>query len=98
MPQSSRPFVLLLPTIVAAAAILALVEAPRAEGAPRTDSVRDTKARPVGALALPGPAPRARPKGQDAAAANDACGACHREIAAEWRGSMHKAAYVDPVF
>ncbi len=47
---------------------------------------------------LPGPAPRARSEGQDPAAANAACEACHEDIAAEWRGSLHQEAWTDPVF
>ncbi|MFO0617290.1 MAG: multiheme c-type cytochrome [Polyangiaceae bacterium] len=50
-----------------------------------------------GALPLPGPAPRHR----EAAAAqklNDGCVGCHAEIGAEWKASMHAAAYEDPVF
>lgn len=47
---------------------------------------------------LPGPAPRPRPEGVDVAAVNAACASCHVEIAAEWKGSMHRQAWVDPVF
>lgn len=47
---------------------------------------------------LPGPAPQARPAGHDAAAENRACEACHADIAAEWRGSLHHRAWDDPVF
>ena len=52
----------------------------------------------VAGLGLPGPAPRARPHGADVASANAACEKCHADIAAEWRGSMHQQAWIDPVF
>ena len=48
--------------------------------------------------ALPGPAPRARAPGHDSLKVNEACASCHQAIAEEWRGSMHRAAWVDPVF
>jgi hypothetical protein len=47
---------------------------------------------------LPHPAPLARPDGFDPAAENAKCASCHREIAAEWQGSMHRRAFEDPVF
>ncbi len=53
---------------------------------------------PAALVALPGPAPRARREGTDVAAVNAACARCHAEVAAEWRGSMHRQAWVDPVF
>jgi hypothetical protein len=55
-------------------------------------------AAPAPAVDLPGPAPRARLEGADAAAANAACAACHVAIAAEWEGSMHRQSWADPVF
>jgi hypothetical protein len=55
-------------------------------------------ASPPSLVALPGPAPRARDAGYDPRAANEACASCHQEIAAEWRGSMHQEAWIDPVF
>lgn len=48
--------------------------------------------------ALPGPSPRPRAAGDDPAEANARCEACHTEIAAEWRGSLHQQAWQDPVF
>jgi cytochrome c554/c'-like protein len=47
---------------------------------------------------LPGPAPRQRAPGFDAAAENLACEGCHASIAEEWRGSLHHRAWDDPVF
>lgn len=44
----------------------------------------------------PGPFPRHR--AFDAALVNARCEACHREIAAEWRASFHRASHVDPVY
>ena len=49
---------------------------------------------------LPGPAPR--PLGPHSPAQrvsrNSSCVACHPDIAAEWATSLHKRAWVDPVF
>jgi hypothetical protein len=47
---------------------------------------------------LPGPAPQDREAGFDAAAENARCESCHADIAAEWRGSLHHAAWDDPLF
>lgn len=47
---------------------------------------------------LPRPAPIARAASFDAGSANRACASCHAEIADEWRGSMHRQAWTDPVF
>lgn len=47
---------------------------------------------------LPRPAPIARAASFDAASANRACASCHTEVADEWRGSMHRQAWSDPVF
>ncbi len=47
-------------------------------------------------LRLPGPAPQLRTL--DVVAANAACESCHQEIAAEWRGSLHREAFTDPMF
>ncbi len=44
---------------------------------------------------LPGPAPRGH---HDAAELNAECESCHRDIAAEWRESQHRAAFRDPSF
>lgn len=45
---------------------------------------------------MPGPArASARP---DAPTRNRGCETCHLEIAAEWRGSLHQRAYLDPEF
>lgn len=49
-------------------------------------------------IELPGPAPRGREVGHGPLSANEACVSCHQEIAAEWRGSMHREAWIDPVF
>jgi hypothetical protein len=48
---------------------------------------------------LPGPAPRAhRPGAPDIRKANEECASCHAEIADEWRASLHRQAWIDPVF
>lgn len=52
---------------------------------------------------LPGPGPRARVAtvtglGGIGASGSGACTGCHEEIAREWRGSLHRRAWVDPVF
>ena len=47
---------------------------------------------------LAGPAPQHRAVGYDAPAENLACEACHADIAAEWRGSLHHRAWDDGVF
>jgi hypothetical protein len=47
---------------------------------------------------LPGPSPRGRAEGYDARAENARCEACHEDVAAEWRGSLHQRAWTDPVF
>lgn len=45
---------------------------------------------------MPGPAPVPR---RDAAAGENArCEGCHAEIAAEWRGSLHRQAHSDPAY
>lgn len=49
-------------------------------------------------ISLPGPSPRARDVGHDTVAENRACASCHQAIAAEWEGSLHHEAWVDPVF
>jgi hypothetical protein len=47
-------------------------------------------------VSLPGPARGAgRP---DAARRNAACVGCHADVAAEWRGSLHRRAYTDTAF
>lgn len=46
--------------------------------------------------AMPGPAPW--PRRADAAVENARCEGCHRDIAAEWRGSLHRAAHTDPAY
>jgi hypothetical protein len=50
-----------------------------------------------GDMLAPMPVP-ARSRAVDPAASNEACEGCHDEIAREWRGSMHRRAYVDPAF
>ena len=48
---------------------------------------------------LPGPAPRSRrPGAPDVRKANEECASCHVEIAEEWRVSLHRQAWIDPVF
>jgi len=47
------------------------------------------------AARMPGPATTAR---ADAPARNAACEGCHRDIAAEWRGSLHHRAYTEATF
>ncbi|MFO0676944.1 MAG: multiheme c-type cytochrome [Polyangiaceae bacterium] len=47
---------------------------------------------------LPGPAEPHAAARPDAALANEACAACHGDVAAEWRASMHARAWVDPMF
>jgi hypothetical protein len=48
---------------------------------------------------LPGPAPRShRPGAPDIRKANEECASCHVEIADEWRASLHRQAWIDPVF
>lgn len=50
---------------------------------------------PIAAPTMPGPATLAR---LDAPTQNRGCESCHLEIAAEWRGSLHQRAYLDPEF
>lgn len=48
---------------------------------------------------LPGPAPRARADGLAAVTKKNAeCESCHTDIAKEWRASLHRQAWRDPVF
>ena len=47
---------------------------------------------------VPRIAPQNRPAAYDAAAENQRCEACHTEIAAEWRASLHHQSWNDPVF
>src|SRR5688500_570709 len=49
----------------------------------------------AGAGALPH---AARSSARDPVAENARCESCHREIAAEWRGSQHQTAFTDPTF
>jgi len=44
------------------------------------------------------PAPAPFPRRARAAEENARCEACHAEIAAEWRGSLHKKAHEDPAY
>jgi hypothetical protein len=53
-------------------------------------------ARSAEPVAMPGPAPW--PRRADAAAENARCEGCHGDIAAEWRGSLHRAAHTDPAY
>ncbi len=80
--RSSTSVVLLLGALAAASTAALPPSVGRGEGLPP----------------LPGPAPRARPAGHDEAGANARCASCHADIAAEWRGSLHQAAWTDPVF
>jgi hypothetical protein len=73
-----------LPAFVVFAFALALVRPPVARG----DAPPE----------LPGPAPRARAEGYDVAAENARCEGCHEDVAEAWRGSLHRLAWVDPVF
>lgn len=97
MTSSPRPQLLrrvlarLLPALALAVAAMAGAASAPVEAAPAA-------APAVAPVALPGPAPRARPAGTDTAAVNAACAKCHAEVAAEWAGSMHRQAWVDPVF
>lgn len=50
----------------------------------------------AGGEAMPGPA--RSPRRPSAAAENAACEGCHREIAAEWRASLHRRAHTDPAY
>jgi hypothetical protein len=49
-------------------------------------------------LALPGPALRGHVHQGDPARANEECASCHGAIAEEWKASLHKQAWNDPVF
>jgi hypothetical protein len=63
-----------------------------------TDGAARVELPPPGAPepGMPGPGPRAR--AFDAVDANTACEGCHRDIAAEWRASLHHAAHREPTF
>jgi hypothetical protein len=50
------------------------------------------------AAGLPHPAPQGRPADFDLASRNATCEGCHADIAAEWRTSLHRRAWSDPVF
>ncbi len=56
-----------------------------------------TRAAPVTSF-VPHIAPQNRSVDYDAAAENQRCEACHLEIAAEWRRSLHHQSWDDPVF
>jgi hypothetical protein len=45
---------------------------------------------------MPGPTTRARD--DQRLAQNDDCEGCHVDVAREWRGSLHRASYSDPMF
>ncbi len=48
---------------------------------------------------MPGPAPQSRMMDEvDAAAKNAECESCHVDIAAEWKRSLHREAFTDPVY
>lgn len=51
-------------------------------------------------LLLPGPAPRPRLEPVDGIGlpTDERCADCHQEIAAEWRGSLHRHAWQNPYF
>ena len=46
----------------------------------------------------PAPLPGRPARGAIASHSNGSCAGCHREIAEEWRESLHHKAWVDPVF
>lgn len=94
MIRPSRLLASLAPALLFAAGLAAAwSESARGEPAPRA-STSATASAPL--LALPGPAPRGH--AGDAEGENAACERCHAEEAAEWRGSMHRDAFTDPVF
>jgi Cytochrome c554 and c-prime len=94
--RAHRPSLLAALVITASAALGASVEAqePGGQAAARPSLSGGLSAPPP----PPGPSPRARPAGFDSHKANEACASCHQEIAEEWRGSMHREAWIDPVF
>lgn len=47
---------------------------------------------------MPHPAPQARDASQDVVTLNSGCEHCHEDISREWRASLHKTAWEDPVF
>ncbi|MSP60435.1 MAG: hypothetical protein EXR72_08845 [Myxococcales bacterium] len=54
-----------------------------------------------GIPALPGPGSRPRAplvRGLGKVTSSASCVGCHQEIAAEWRSSLHRRAWIDPVF
>lgn len=57
-----------------------------------------THAEPGAASAMPGPSPRGRAPSRDVARENAACESCHADIAAEWRGSLHRQAFTNAPF
>jgi nitrate reductase cytochrome c-type subunit len=76
----------LLALIVAAAAIGCGDAAPA--NAPRMSA-------PAAGPRMPGPGAA---RGLEAARANEACAGCHLQEAAEWRGSLHQRAQIDPSY
>lgn len=49
--------------------------------------------------AMPGPYPTgARRAERDAATENSRCEGCHEDIAAEWRGSLHRRSHTEPAY
>jgi len=70
------------------ALVLVLVACAAEPAAPRVVAVTPA--------VMPGPAPLHRV--EDAAARNGECVACHDDIAAEWRASLHRAAYTSRDF
>jgi hypothetical protein len=105
-----RPSTVVVVSVLALGAGLALAEGPasgpaaapsslpapaddagRASGSPHESS---TAAPPR----LPQPAPQGRPADFDLAARNASCEACHADVATEWRTSLHRRAWSDPVF
>lgn len=55
-------------------------------------------ARATATTKLPHPAPQHRADAYDSAAENTKCEHCHEAISREWRASLHKKAWEDPVF
>ncbi|NUP11888.1 MAG: hypothetical protein HOW73_38060 [Polyangiaceae bacterium] len=49
-------------------------------------------------IALPRPAPQGRDHDFSVAATNAECERCHADIASEWRGSLHRQSWKDPLF
>lgn len=78
---------------LSAAGVLAIaLETASADAAPRALDLRPADRAP----STPGPSPRGH--AFDVAQTNADCESCHAEIAAEWRGSLHRASQRDPAY